>query len=109
MRKESYEEVKGVGGFSRAEELFDEYGMALRGAEAEDILRDIAFKIINNMDLMQDIKIHCFPGGVTLTTTLTICGGKAFSETVAETSKRIMEDKKVQCAELVMSSSNTHL
>ena len=92
--------------------------MELRGAEAEDISRDIAFKIINNvrvvvsvvrMGLMQDIKIHCFPGGVTLTTTLTMCGGKAFSETVAETSKRIMEDKKVQRAELIMSSSNTTL
>ena len=83
--------------------------MELRGAEAEDILRDIAFIIINNMDLMQDIKIHYFPGGVTLTTTLTVCGGKAFSEAVAETSKRIIEDKKVQRAELIMSSGNTHL
>lgn len=72
--------------------------MELRGAEAEDILRDIAFKIINNMGLMQDIKIHCFPGGVTLTTTLTICGGKAFSETVAEASKRIMSKNTVRTA-----------
>ena len=83
--------------------------MELRGAEAEDILRDIAFKIINNMGLMQDIKIHCFPGGVTLTTTLTVCGNKAFREAVAETSKRIMEDKKVQRSESIMSSSNTTL
>lgn len=83
--------------------------MELRSAEAEEVLRDIAFKIINNMGLMQDIKIHCFPGAVTLTTTFTVCGGRTFAETIAEESKRIMEDKKVQCAELVMSSSNTHL
>ena len=52
----------------------------VRSDETNDILKDLAMRIMENKHLMQQLIIDYFPGGVTLTTTFTVAGCKEFTE-----------------------------
>ena len=52
----------------------------VRSDETNNILIFLAMCIMNNKDLMQQLTIDYFPGGVTLTTTFTVAGYKEFTK-----------------------------
>ena len=52
----------------------------VRSDETNNILKDLAMRIMENKSLMQQLIIDYFPGGVTLTTTFTVAGCKEFAE-----------------------------
>lgn len=52
----------------------------VRSDETNNILKDLATRIMENKSLMQQLIIDYFPGGVTLTTTFTVAGCKEFAE-----------------------------
>jgi uncharacterized protein YbaP (TraB family) len=52
----------------------------VRSDETNNILKDLATRIMENKGLMQQLIIDYFPGGVTLTTTFTVAGCKEFAK-----------------------------